>query len=204
MSVRYACLRGVTPPRRLAVTARRRAVDGVAVRAQPLSHFSQPCDALEGNLPLRRRGYVEQEVSALRRDIHERPDENLGAFPIVVERLKAPVVVDRHAGLPVDAGKSLGWNLLLRRAEIAESDASSLRESVHPLSAVADAIVHDETRLDGSHVAQNLAPAVVVPIGNPFSIEPEDVDGWILREELLELRLEIRLDIAREIRIRHG
>ena len=48
------------------------------------------------------------------------------------------------------------------------------------------------------------APLIVAPIRHPFPIEPQHVDVGILREQLLELRLHVRLDVSAEVRVAPG
>ncbi len=186
------------PQRRAAPGQRRQragggAVDGLAVGVEPAAHRLETLHALGRDAAIRVGADVQQEVAALGGDVDQRAHQVAGGLEVVVGAVVAPVVVHRHAGLPVDAGQALRRDLLLGRA--------GSRREFHP--AAPDAVVDDDVGLQGAHEVVEVAAALVVPGALPLAVEPEDVDGAVVREQLAHLGLQVR-DVTREVGVRDG
>jgi len=74
----------------------------------------------------------------------------------------------------------LGGHLLLGGPEIPQPDLARLVQTAQALARVPHAVVHDEARAQGAHECVQIAPALVVPVGDPLAVEPQDVDLGVL------------------------
>ena len=192
--------RGITAPLRRRRRARRRGVDGFAVRPHPLAHLAQARHAFGGDLPLWCGAHIEQEIASLRRGIDHRAKQRARVLPAIVIGLEAPRVIHRHAGFPVHAWEPSRRYQLLRRTEVTHSRAGC-GKTVEPLTRMADAVVDDEAWLEGVQPVVEGAALFVTPVRDPLAVKPQHVDIRVLREQLLELRLHVRLDVTGKVRI---
>src|SRR5207245_2804052 len=146
----------------------------------PVAHLVQPPHDRPGDQAFGGRPHVEEEVAALGCHVDQRPQQRARVFPVVVVRLVAPGVVHRHARLPIDAGQSLGRNLLLRGPEVPEPDLTLRVESAQSLASVTDTVVDDQAGTDGADEVVQIPPPLVAPVHDPFAVAPQHVDGGVL------------------------
>ena len=157
-----------------------------------------------GDQPFGRRADVEQEVAALRRHVDQGANQRARVFPVVVVGFEAPRIVHRHARFPIDAREPLRRHPLLGRAEVAEPDLAFLVEAAQPLPRVPHPVVDDQARPNRAHVGVEVASPLIAPVGDPVTVEPQDIDLGILCQQLPELGLHVGLDVAAEVGVAPG
>jgi hypothetical protein len=127
-------------PRERADRARLRAADRLGVLRHPRTDLLQALDGLRRERAVAARADVEQEVSALRSDVDQRPHELARRLPLRVGGVPAPVRVHREAGLP-RALEGLSRNHLLRRGEVT---GEARRRRAVLGAALVHAVVHQD------------------------------------------------------------
>ena len=114
----FNCFLGTTSPGQMFERAGLGPVNRFAIGFHPLAHGRKTVNTGLRKKTFSGRSNIEQKVASLRSDICQLLDQILAGLPVIVVLVVAPVVIHRHAGFPINARQTCGWNFLFRGTEI--------------------------------------------------------------------------------------